>query len=48
MKKTWSQINDILGNKRNNVLPKNMYFGDLKLNSRCDIVKYFNSYFVNV
>ena len=48
MKKTWNSINDVLGNKKLNVIPNEMYSGKNKYSSREQIVQEFNSYFTNV
>ena len=47
-KKTWLQINDILGKNKNNTLPSNMYFENTQCHTRQEIVESFNSYFVNI
>ena len=41
-------INDILGRKKHNVMPNNMYIDNMKFSSKQDIVNQFNSYFTNV
>ena len=48
MKKTWSHINNVLGNKKQNVMPNQMFLNNLKFTSKHDIVNQFNSYFVSV
>ena len=48
MKQTWNKINDILGNKKHNVIPNEMYTGKNKFSTREQIVEEFNSYFVNI
>ena len=48
MKKTWNTINDVLGNKKQNVIPNEMYSGKDKYSSREQIVQGFNSYFANI
>ena len=48
MKKTWSNINEILGRKKYNAMPNNMFFENRKFTSKQDIVNQFNSYFINV
>ena len=48
MKKTWNEINNILGNRKQHALPNEMYFDDNKYSSREQIVEQFNSYFVSI
>ena len=48
MKKTWNNINDVLGKKKQNVIPNEMYLGSDKYSSRETIVQEFNSYFANI
>ena len=48
MKKTWNNINDVLGNKKQNVIPNEMYSGKDKYSSREQIVQELNSYFANI
>ena len=48
LKKTWRQINLILGNKKENAFPKTMYHENIKISSRIDVAQYFNSFFVNI
>ena len=48
IKKTWSHINSLLGNKKRNAFPKNMYLDNMKLSSKEDIADQFNHYFVNI
>ena len=48
MKKTWRNINDILGRKKCHVMPNDMYLENMKITSKQDIVNQFNSYFINV
>ena len=48
MKKTWNNINNILGKKKQNVIPNEMYLGKDKYSSREQIVQEFNSYFANI
>lgn len=48
LKKTWCHINSILGKKKHNTMPNNMYLDNLKFSSQHDIVNQFNSYFINV
>ena len=47
-KKTWSQINEILGKKKNNSLPSNMYLDNSRFHTREQIAESFNSYFINI
>ena len=48
IKKTWNEINIILGHKKQNIIPNEMYSGKNKYSTREQIVEEFNSYFVNV
>ena len=48
MKKTWNNINDVLGKKKQNAMPNEMYLGNDKYSSREQIVNTFNTYFVNI
>ena len=47
-KKTWSNINSILGKKTKNSLPNSMYLGTTRYNSKQQIADSFNSYFANI
>ena len=44
-KKTWNEINNILGNKKQNVIPNEMYSSDNKYCLRDRIANEFNVYF---
>ena len=48
MKKMWMNINNLLGRKKSNSMPNNMYFENKKFTSKQDIANQFNSYFINV
>ena len=48
MKKTWSHINNVLGNKRQSTMPSQMFLDNHKFTSKHNIVNQFNTYFVNV
>ena len=44
---TWNEIN-IIGNKKQNIIPNEMYSGKNKYSTQEQIVEEFNSYFVSV
>ena len=48
MKKTWNEINNILGNKKQNTIPNEMYSGKNKFSTREQIVQQFNSFFSSI
>ena len=48
LKKTWSQINDILGKKNYSSMPNIMFHENNKYDSRQGIVNSFNTFFSNV
>ena len=48
MKETWSHINNVLGNRKRNVMPNQMFLNDHEFTSKHDIVNQFNSYFFSV
>ena len=48
MKRTWSEINNILGNRKIHNIPCEMYSGNHKYSTREQIVDEFNSYFAGI
>ena len=44
----WSEINNVLGNKKYKKLPSSLYNKNLKLHSLKDIVEEFNNYFISL
>ena len=44
----WTEINNVLGNKKYNKLPSSLYNKNLKLHSVKDIVEEFNNYFLSM
>ena len=48
IKKTWNKINQLLGKKKINKIPQNMYDKTTQINSSKNIAEAFNSYFVSL